>query len=104
MNIFADVEAITVGRSVSYTYVDGFIAPAGVMKSKKGERWIVVIDREFLSQVKDETMRVVLEKGLRTHEAGHVLYTDMELTEKAVKKHERSGNVTVYDTMRVTMN
>jgi len=97
--MFADVDAITVGKPVSHTYVDGFIAPAGVIQSEKGGRWVIVIDRQFLSKVKDETMRVLLEKGLRVHEGAHVLYSDMELAREAMKKHERSGNSTFYHTL-----
>lgn len=91
---FIDVESVTTGKSVSYVYVDGFKAPAGVVE--RNGRWIVVIDRECLNKIEDEAARLVVEKGLRLHEAAHILYTDSALWTEESSKNKREGNKNVY--------
>lgn len=60
---FADVNCITAGTNTTYVYVARMDAPAAA-QDQNGIK-MILINREFLEQIKDEILRTAIERGLR---------------------------------------
>jgi len=94
-DIFADVDAVTAGTGISYVYVDDFEAPAGATFEDNVK--LIIINRKFLMDIKDEVKRVAAEKGLRFHEGLEHTRGEIEKRFKVADERQRSGlNKTFY--------
>jgi len=86
---FDDVDSITAGLGVSYTYIDNAQAPATAMDD--GTTKLILITRSFLEPIEDETLRVAIEKGLRVHEGLEHIYGEIPKRNKACEERGKNG-------------
>lgn len=93
---FADVNCITAGTNTTYVYVDRMDAPAAA-QDQNGIK-MILINREFLEQIKDEVLRTAIERGLRVHEGLEIVYGEIPKRNAACEA-KRNLNQTFYHTL-----
>jgi uncharacterized protein YegL len=96
---FLEVECIIRDKNVPVIYVEGYECPAATA-TKDGEYFFIIIDSTFLRKIRDDALRLAVEKGLRLHEAAHIAYDSFSQDiMNAIKAKEKTGNETFYKSL-----
>jgi hypothetical protein len=85
-DFFADVNSITQGKNTVYIYVDQMDAPAAA--TVRDGMGTILINRGFLEQIRDETLRTTVERGLRVHEGFEVVFGEIAKRNEANEKRK----------------
>jgi hypothetical protein len=97
MDSFSDVDAVIAGENAVCVAVDDFEAPAATVY--RNGAYTVVVNRRFLQSIRDPALRLAVEKGLRIHEYGHILYKSLPKIEEILKEREFNTNITAFKTI-----